>query len=215
MVKTHAQRQKEYQERKKAELGDKWLKAESSRTKRYHVPTAMLSKEKADSRRERVKKNVRRFRTKLRNQKNADKSQHERSDANQVNTISSSNEVSSSSDIQNPSTSNIQNPTTPKKLIVKLPGMATRNRVSRRVARQQREIRKLKDLSESLERKNASLRKKYSRLNQKCKSFAYSPRSKAEKDLRASGISPRKHPRIAHQLVFKNCLTEEIKASVV
>ena len=82
------------------------------------------------------------------------------------------------------------------------------------LGRQKRHIQKLKDLNESLERKNASLRKKYCRLNQKCKSVAYSLRSKVRKDIRDSGISPRKHPKIAHQLLFNNCLTEEIKASV-
>ena len=65
MAKTHAQRQKEYRERKKAELGDTWVKAENRRTQKYYVPTAFLSKDRADQRRKRVKKNVRQFRKKL------------------------------------------------------------------------------------------------------------------------------------------------------
>ena len=36
MAKIHAQRRKEYRERKKAALGNHWMKEESSRTKKYY-----------------------------------------------------------------------------------------------------------------------------------------------------------------------------------
>ena len=62
--------------------------------------------------------------------------------------------------MQFPSTSShdLQTPTAPQKMIMKLPGVATRTRVSRQVASQKRVIRSLKDVNESLKRKNASLR---------------------------------------------------------
>ena len=97
-------------------------------------------------------------------------------------------------------------------MTVNLPGVSTKKRISRQVARQTRQILKLKDLNESLERKNASLRKKYSRLNQKCKSIACSPKSRAQNYMKDWNKS--KNPKIAQQLLFKNCLTKEIKASV-
>ena len=76
-------------------------------------------------------------------------------------------------------------------------------------------IRSLKNVNESLKKKNASLRKANSRLKHtSVKSLAYSPRSKSDKSMRDSGISPRKHPDVAHQLLFKNVLEEEIKESV-
>ena len=214
MAKTHAQRQKEYREKKKAELGREWLNAEKRRTKKYYVPIELLPTEKAENRRNRVKKNVRQFRSKLRDKKKECKTQKQNSD---VNPAASSNVNSSSNDMQFPSTSShdLQTPAAPQKMIVKLPGVASRTRVSRQVASQKRVIRSLKDVNESLKKKNASLRKANSRLKQKSvKSLAYSPRSKAEKSMRDSGISPRKHPDVAHQLLFKNVLEEEIKESV-
>lgn len=46
MAKTKAQIMKDYRERKKALLGDKWLKSESDRVKSYFVLVAQLNREK-------------------------------------------------------------------------------------------------------------------------------------------------------------------------
>ena len=47
MAKSKSQRMKEYRERKKASLGEKWLIQESNRTREYYKPTSQLnSKEK-------------------------------------------------------------------------------------------------------------------------------------------------------------------------
>ena len=56
---------------------------------------------------------------------------------------------------------------THQRMIVKF-----KKRISRPVAREKRHTQKLKYLNESLERKNASLRKRYSRPDQKCKTIA-------------------------------------------
>ena len=46
MVKSKAQRMREYREIKKVELGEKLLRRENRRVKRYFVPVSQLSKEK-------------------------------------------------------------------------------------------------------------------------------------------------------------------------
>ena len=43
---------KEYRERKKQELGGDWLKKERERMKAYYTPTAQLTEEKKEKRRE-------------------------------------------------------------------------------------------------------------------------------------------------------------------
>lgn len=43
---------KEYRERKKQELGGDWLKKERERVKAYYTPTAQLTEEKKEKRRE-------------------------------------------------------------------------------------------------------------------------------------------------------------------
>ena len=47
MAKSHAQRQKEYRERKKAEIGSNWLEKESKRTKKYYTKVEQLTKTEA------------------------------------------------------------------------------------------------------------------------------------------------------------------------
>jgi len=64
MAKTKAQRMHEYRERKKAKLGNRWLKAERERVKSYYVP---LSKQDSNTRkrtREGNKQRQARFRAK-------------------------------------------------------------------------------------------------------------------------------------------------------
>ncbi|KAL4233426.1 hypothetical protein ACF0H5_008107 [Mactra antiquata] len=51
MAKSHAQRQKEYCERKKAE-GSKWLENESKRTKKFYTKIGQLTKSEAKKRRQ-------------------------------------------------------------------------------------------------------------------------------------------------------------------
>ena len=94
---------------------------------KYYVPIELLPTEKAENRRNRVKKNVRQFRLKLRDKKEACETQKQNSD---VNPAASSNVNSSSNDMKFPSirSHDLQTPTAPQKMIVKLPGVATRTR---------------------------------------------------------------------------------------
>ena len=55
MAKSHAQRQKEYRERKKAEMGSNWLEKESKRNKKYFTKVGQLTKTEAKKRRQKLR----------------------------------------------------------------------------------------------------------------------------------------------------------------
>ena len=59
MAKTNAERQREYRERKKREVGSKFLEKERKRQQKYYVKTADLAKKDLKERREAVKMRVR------------------------------------------------------------------------------------------------------------------------------------------------------------
>ena len=146
MAKTKSQRMKEYRERKKATLGDEWLKQESQRTKQYYVPVEMLGKKKAKARRERVKKNVQNYRNRM------------KSNANEQTVVVAATEdengVSSTTDTNSPA------------LIVKLPtslpsrSSAGKKRVSHALARANEKIKDLRNENENLMRNLNASRKR-------------------------------------------------------
>lgn len=65
MAKTKSQRMKEYRERKKALLGDIWLRKENQRVKSYFVPISELPLRKQHHKRELIKKHAQTYRKKL------------------------------------------------------------------------------------------------------------------------------------------------------
>ncbi|CAC5416137.1 unnamed protein product [Mytilus coruscus] len=62
MAKSKSQRMKEYRERKKASLGEKWLIQEGNRTREYYKPTSQLNSEEKKARRKRIRDNVSAYR---------------------------------------------------------------------------------------------------------------------------------------------------------
>ena len=62
MAKSKAERMREYRERKKEQLGDKWLKSERRRLRGYFVPMAELDDEKQMKLREQNKIRQARYR---------------------------------------------------------------------------------------------------------------------------------------------------------
>ena len=61
MGESRAQIQREYRERKKAELGQDYYQKERQRIKKYYVPTSNLSKPQQTKRRQKVREQVKRF----------------------------------------------------------------------------------------------------------------------------------------------------------
>ena len=57
MAKSHAERQKEYREQKKAEQGSKWVENESKRTRRYYTKIGQL--DQSEARKQRLKFRIR------------------------------------------------------------------------------------------------------------------------------------------------------------
>ena len=64
MAKSHAQRQKEYRERKKAASGKHWMKEKSSRTKKYYKKVSTLTKIEAKKRRKYLREKQASYRAK-------------------------------------------------------------------------------------------------------------------------------------------------------
>ena len=61
MAKSHAERQREYRERKKAEQNSTWLNNETKRTKKYYTKISHLSETEAEKRRQALLKKQRRY----------------------------------------------------------------------------------------------------------------------------------------------------------
>jgi len=155
MAKSHAVRQKEYRERKKAEQWSKWLENKSKRTKIYYTKIGQL--DKSEARKQRLK-----FR--IRNLKYSEKKRVEAERRNVEHEIrpSTSNEVQSN-DVSSSST----------RLVVKI---STHKRKKSSEKRLKNRIEYLKRVF-SIEKRNQSLRKKLWRIGKQTNS-PKTPKSK-------------------------------------
>jgi len=201
MAKSKAQRMKEYRERKKQQLGNKWLKIEKERI-RAHRQSVQINPEKKEHERELGRIRQARFR----NKKKVNCPLTSIDDQNQATEAPSTSEdaVSSSTDT----------------LIVRLPFVSTKStsavkgkkRASRALAKSYRRIETLEDKNEDLQRKLKNAQKRLLRYERKkFERSALTPRSKADKLLKESGIKPDHVPDIRKKLVFGECLSTEIK----
>ena len=203
MAKSKAQRMREYRERKKAELGEEWLRRENRRVKSYFVPVSQLSKEKTAKRRERNRGNAQSYRAK-KQMKLSDDNNTNVAIVNNAGTSTSredENGVSSTSDILN------------SPLVVKLQAMKSHSSVgkkctSRALAKAYREIERLSDQKKDLSRKLNSARKRISRFEKK---KPMTPKSKTDKLLRDAGVSPRCRKELRKKLLYAEVISEEIK----
>ncbi len=198
MAKSKAQRMKEYRARKKAELGDAWLKRENQRVKGYFVPISELSEEKQTHKRKLNKNHCETYRKKQK-------------------TVACDETIESG---ENNKTNDALEDENAVSLIVKMrfntPKESSRQsrgriRVSRALAKQYRKNKTLQDENESLKRKLNSVRKRLNRMENKQRSAPSTPRSKSDKLLRDAGLEPKRVPGIRQKLLFAECLSEEIK----
>ena len=64
MGKSQAQRAREYRERKKLKLKDKWRASEAERQKKYYVRSSDMTKKELEKRQTKTREKVKRFRQK-------------------------------------------------------------------------------------------------------------------------------------------------------
>ena len=215
MAKTKAQRMKEYRERKKALLGDEWLKKERERVRVYKPPVSTLTEEQQEHKRELNRKHCETYRKKRKLEEAASpNSQINNNDSSVTTTTEDCNGVSSTTDNTSETLTvkmNFNNPESSRK-------SRGRKRVSRALAKQYRQNDKLEEDNRSLKRKLNSTRKKLNRFELKHKKDTPQtpliPRTKANNLMEENGIDPSKAPIIRQKLVFAECLTDEIKDAV-
>lgn len=198
MAKSHAQRQKEYRERKKAEAGSRWLQEETKRTKKYYKKISELSKHEAKRQRKKIRVKQANYRAALKAKKTTEA------------TINRANESepqpSTSYAVDNTHHSTIVSPSD-RRLIVKIPKPKSSKRHTKK-------LEYLKLVKERLKKKNDSLRKSVERLKKKITKGTdknNTPRSKAEHEMRKTGHNPTKQTNIRKKLIFVNCLVDEMK----
>jgi len=187
MAKSHAERQKEYRERKKAEQGSKWLENESKRTKRYYIKIGEL--DKSEARKQRRKFQIRQLKYREKKRKEAERHNVENDIRPSTSNDVQSNDVSSSS----------------TRLVVKL---STNKRRKCSEKKLKNRIEYLERVNSSIEKRNQSLRKKMSRLRRQTNS-PKTPKSKSDKEMREAGIDP--NPTIKKKLLFANCISYQLK----
>ncbi|XP_060564869.1 uncharacterized protein LOC132724071 [Ruditapes philippinarum] len=226
MGKSRAEIQRAYRERKKASEGEKYFEKERKRTRSYYVPTVKRSKKDLATRREKVRKNVQKYRQRMKEletQEQINQSACMQEDDKLI--VDDENGVSWST----------PNP----KIVVKLPffdpRQRTRRRISRVVSKQNREIEKLKFQNESLQKRYKTVSKRYQRLKKKtddqptpssCNSSVNenemmpisprqsTPRKRVAEELREAGVTPRKVPRkVRKMLLLGSALAEEVSGA--
>ena len=203
MAKSKSQRMKEYRERKKQQLGDRWLTIERERVKKYRQ-TAHIDPEKKEHIRElsRIRQARYRNRKKRNNEADGDLTGDAPEDPEPT-----------------PSTSDDTVSSTTDSLTVKMPFKSTKSsssvkgkkRVSRALSRSYRRIETLEDKNEELKRKLKNAQKHLQRYERKKhEQPVLTPKSKRDKLLTESGIKADDVPEIRKKLVFGECLSSEI-----
>ena len=188
MAKSKSQCMKEYRERKKQQLGDRWLTIERERVKKYRQ-TAHIDPEKKEHIRELSRIRQARYRNRKKRNNEAD------GDGDTVSSTTDSLTVKM-----------------PFKSTKSSSCVKGKKRVSRALSRSYRRIETLEDKNEELKRKlkNAQKRlQKYER--KKHEQPVLTPKSKTDKLLTESGIKPDDVPEIRKKLVFGECLSSEIR----
>lgn len=194
MAKTKAQIMKDYRERKKASLGDKWLKSESQRVKSYFVPVAQLNREKKIKRRDKERTRKQRYRLKKK--------------------LMCENEQQRTEDAPSISTETIQedsfgvSSTTGLKVKLSFP---SKKKKSKTKSNTYRKMKYLEERCKLLSKKYETTKRQLSRVRSAAKSKLLTPRSKVDSLLKKSNIRPESVPEVRKRLLFSECLAEEVK----
>ncbi|CAC5402742.1 unnamed protein product [Mytilus coruscus] len=209
MAKSKSQRMKEYRERKKASLGEKWLIQESNRTREYYKPTSQVNSKEKKARRERIRDNVSAYRkrqTALLNKTNdvALLKEADLDEPNPLVLIEDENGVSSTS--------------TQQPLIVKMPLISAKSkggkkRASHALKRATNEIRNLKKHNKNLKKSQNTLRKRLEREKKRNSEKKNTPRSKTDALIQRAGLTPgtRDTENIRKKLLYVECVSKEIR----
>lgn len=199
---------KEYRARKKEQLGAQaWLKRERDRVKGCYTPTELLTEVQKSKRREKNRKNAKRFYIK---QKQSHDLIDEPASENQA-CCGDDNGVSSTTrggDL----------------MTVKMPFAAyepklnrskgPKKRQSRALKRSYKRIETLEDHNETLKRKLKSAQKRIQRYELTKEKEASTPKSKTDALLKRAGMRPNDVPEVRKQLLYAECIHENIKQTM-
>lgn len=190
MVKSRAEIQREYRERKKKALGDTYLEAERKRVKGYYVPSSELSKKDLDARNEKKKEGMRKSRA---------KKKKEKEDSLVIKIDFSSGKSQGG------------------KTRVRNTIKQQRQQIRKLSSENEKMKRKYKALLRKAQRQVMANRKgiKIHRLNKNAQSSPRTPRGKAYSDMLNAGITPEKVPSIRRKLVTAYALMGEIKEASI
>ncbi|XP_060565544.1 uncharacterized protein LOC132724624 [Ruditapes philippinarum] len=217
MGKTRAEIQREYRERKKAKLGEEFMKKERERVRNYYVPASELSNKKRKERNEKMKIKNRRARAKAKE-------------------LLERLQIRESSD-DGPSDSgygsvNEPGPSLNEPMIVSLPAIrvaaranGAKKKKARALARAYHSIRVLQKKKIDLERKLKTKSKQVERMKKKIilknkipktpectqKAVATTPRSKTKHEIEQLQLTPKRKRFVAKKLLLTNVLLAEIK----
>ncbi|XP_067662907.1 uncharacterized protein [Haliotis asinina] len=218
MGKTRAEIQRDYRRRKIEKEGENYHRKERERMRKYYVPISERSQKDVRKRRQDVLRWVQKHRQKKREVKEGDTAGHNSTVRSELE--EDENQVSSTVP-------------TPDPLVVRLPFVSpdrtrTRTRISRISARQRKQINKLTAMNRDLMRKYKRVSKKYERTMKNMtavqidpvasksseSSSNVTPRKRTDGELRNSGISPSKLPKvIVKKLLLANVVSDELKCA--
>ncbi|XP_053400539.1 uncharacterized protein DDB_G0286299-like [Mercenaria mercenaria] len=218
MGKTRAEYQKEYRERKKLQDKD-FLKRERQRTKQYKLPINALDKDKQNELREKNRLWKRQSRERKKN-----KIQQEKDREREENTQNCETQTNSHEEHYSERTTRNKSS---QSMMVKMsfePRKRSQKR-SKALRKASRTIETLEEKMSKLTRENKKLRKRHERAtkaNQKAvkstptqnEQTASTPKSKANREIRELGLTPRKVPtKIKRKFIMANAMIAEVQST--
>ncbi|WAR29651.1 hypothetical protein MAR_003219 [Mya arenaria] len=213
MAKTKAQRMKEYRARKKEQLGDAWLKRERERVKACYTPSALLTEEENAKRRGQNRKNAKTFyKLYKKTPGNNDGMNIRNTEANSENAHEPQQGCSGDN--------NVSSTTAGELMTVKMLLQFRESKSNEKKGPKKRQSRELKisyarietlaDQNETLKRKLKSAQKRIERFESTKQKEATTPESKTDALLKRAGLRPTDVPDIRKQLLYAECVNEEI-----
>ena len=197
-------------------MGQMWMKKERERVKTYYTPTDLLSEKDKCKRREKNRINAKQFYFSKKN-KNGDDGVS--GDGDQTSSGDAETAVVEEHDDGVSSTVRNEN-----LLTVKMPFNTSastsyakkgpKKRQSRALKKSNQRIETLEDQNENLRRKLKTAHKRLNRFEAMKQKGASTPRSKADAILKGAGLKPNDVPDVRKQLVYAECMSEEVRVSV-
>lgn len=198
MAKSKTQRMKEYRARKKASIGEDWLKQERKRTKQYYKPTAERNRKDEKVRRERIRDNVAAYRKR------------------QKALLNNTDDTIPVSDKKNPLVSKedengVSSTSSAQPLVVQIPMISARFKGGKKRASHALTRKSLRKHYEILQKGQNTLRKRLERERKRHREVIDTPRRKTDSLMRKAGLKlgTRATESIRKKLLYAECISKE------